>query len=55
MKHHREFEIAWQGLKPGVSTFEYFLDDSFFAPEDAERDFTDLDAQVTLKFYATLI
>lgn len=50
MKHHREFEIAWQGLKPGVSTFEYYLDDKFFTSEDAERDFTDLDAQVTLKF-----
>lgn len=50
MKHHREFEIAWQGLKPGVSTFEYDINDNFFEPEDAERDFKDLDAQITLKF-----
>lgn len=50
MKNHREFEIAWQGLKPGVSTFEYDLNDKFFEDGDAERDFTDLDAQVTLKF-----
>lgn len=50
MKNHREFEIAWQGLKPGVSVFEYELSDNFFEPGDAERDFKDLDAQVTLKF-----
>lgn len=50
MKQTREFEIAWQGLKPGVSTFEYDINDSFFKPEDPERDFKDLDAQVTLRF-----
>lgn len=50
MKHTREFEIAWQGLKPGVSTFEYELNDGFFEDGDPERDFKDLDAQVTVKF-----
>lgn len=51
MKNHREFEIAWQGLKPGVSTFEYEINDSFFTPEEAaEKDFKDLDALVTVKF-----
>lgn len=50
MKHEREFEIAWQGLKPGVSTFEYDIDDKFFKEDDVERDFKDLDAQVTLDF-----
>lgn len=50
MNNHREYEIAWQGLKPGVSVFEYELNDSFFSPEEAERDFRDLDAQVTVKF-----
>lgn len=50
MKNHREFEIAWQGLKPGVSNFEYDINDNFFEPEDAERDFKDLDALITLKF-----
>ena len=50
MKHNREFEIAWQGLKPGVSVFDFELNDSFFKDEDVDRDFKDLDAQVTLKF-----
>ena len=50
MKSRREFEIAWEGLKRGVSTFEYELDDRFFTDEDAERDYKDLDAQVVLKF-----
>jgi len=50
MKNHREFEIAWQGLKPGESVFEYDLSDKFFTTEDPERDFSDLDAQITLRF-----
>ena len=50
MKSRREFEIAWEGLKPGVSVFEYELNDRFFTAEDAERDYKDLDAQVTLNF-----
>lgn len=51
MKNHREFEIAWQGLKPGVSNFEYEITDSFFKGDEAtERDFKDLDAIVTVKF-----
>lgn len=49
MKHSREFEIAWQGLKSGVSIFEYELNDRFFE-EGEEKDFKDLDAQVTLRF-----
>lgn len=50
MKHNREFEIAWQGLKPGVHTFQYDLDDRFMDERQAERDFKALDAQVTLTF-----
>lgn len=50
MKHNREFEIAWQGLKPGVHTFQYDLNDRFMEGRDGERDFKDLDAQVTLRF-----
>lgn len=50
MNNHREFEIAWQGLKLGVSNFEYDINDTFFEEKDAERDFRDLDAQITLKF-----
>lgn len=50
MKHNREYEIAWQGLKPGVSVFEYYLDDKFFEQDSTEREFKDLDAQVNLRF-----
>lgn len=50
MKHNREFEIAWQGLKPGVHVYQYELDDKFLDEKQAERDFKDLDAQITLKF-----
>lgn len=51
MKHNREFEIAWQGLKPGVHTFQYELTDRFIAAqEQTDTDFRDLDAQVTLRF-----
>lgn len=50
MKHNREFEIAWQGLKPGVHKFQYELDDRFLEEREGERDFKDLDAQVTLTF-----
>lgn len=50
MKNAREFEIAWQGLKPGESVFEYEINDKFFTEDDPERDFEDLDAQITLTF-----
>jgi uncharacterized metal-binding protein YceD (DUF177 family) len=51
MKHNREFEIAWQGLKPGVHVFQYDLNDKFIEDKGGtERDFRDLDAQVELKF-----
>lgn len=50
MKHSREFEIAWQGLKPGVHVYEYELDDRLFENREVEREFNNLDAQVTLKF-----
>lgn len=52
MKHNREYEIAWQGLKTGEHIFQYELNDKFIDERrgDTERDFKDLDAQVTLKF-----
>jgi uncharacterized metal-binding protein YceD (DUF177 family) len=51
MKHNREFEIAWQGLKPGLHVFQYELNDRFIEEHaEGEREFKDLDAQVTLKF-----
>ncbi|HAD33380.1 MAG TPA: DUF177 domain-containing protein [Chitinophagaceae bacterium] len=30
MKHSREFEIAFVGLKPGIHVFEYNIDSQFF-------------------------
>jgi uncharacterized metal-binding protein YceD (DUF177 family) len=50
MKHNREFEIAWQGLKPGVHTFQYEIGDRFMDEREVERDFKDLDAQVSVNF-----
>ena len=51
MKHNREFEIAWQGLKPGLHTFQYDLNDKFIEEKGGtEREFKDLDAQITLRF-----
>jgi uncharacterized metal-binding protein YceD (DUF177 family) len=50
MKHNREYEIAWQGLKAGVHKFQYEVDDRFIQDRDAEQDFKDLDAQVNLSF-----
>lgn len=50
MKHNREFEIAWQGLKPGVHTFQYEIGDSFMKDREAETDFSDLDAKVKVSF-----
>jgi len=50
MKHNREFEIAWQGLKPGEHIYQYELDDRFVKSKQTEADFRNLDAKVKLKF-----
>lgn len=51
MKHNREFEIAWQGLKPGVHTFQYEIDDRFMkAHGEEEDDVKSLSAQVKVTF-----
>ena len=50
MKHNREFEIAWQGLKPGVHTFQYEIGDRFMEDRQVERDFRELEAKLTVKF-----
>jgi uncharacterized metal-binding protein YceD (DUF177 family) len=49
MKHNREYEIAWQGLKPGIHTFQFDLDDKFMK-EHGEWDFEGLNAQVVVTF-----
>jgi uncharacterized metal-binding protein YceD (DUF177 family) len=50
MKHNREYEIAWQGLKPGPHIYAYDIDDRFMQERDADESFTDWDAKVNLKF-----
>jgi len=50
MKHNREYEIAWQGLKPGIHLFMYDIDDPFMQARDGETGFKDWETRVTLKF-----
>jgi len=51
MKHNREFEIAWQGLKAGLHTFRYDIEDAFVREHgDGVRDYKDLSAKVVLNF-----
>ncbi len=49
MKHLREFDIAFVGLTPGVHTFQYQIDDSFFEKLGAEPDFSNCHATVNLQ------
>ena len=47
MKHNREFEIAFVGLKPGEHIFNYVITDRFF--ENFEKpDFTDANIEVKM-------
>ncbi|MES2701642.1 MAG: DUF177 domain-containing protein [Bacteroidota bacterium] len=51
MKYNREFEIAWQGLKPGPHTYVYEIDDRFMQEREAADDsFKDWNARITLVF-----
>jgi len=50
MKSNREFEIAWQGLKPGEHLYQYELDDRFINQKDTTHDFKNLHALVNLRF-----
>lgn len=50
MKHNREFEIAWQGLKPGLHTYVYDIDDRFMREKEVDGDFKDWNAKITLNF-----
>jgi uncharacterized metal-binding protein YceD (DUF177 family) len=50
MKHNREFEIAWQGLKPGIHEFQYNIDNRFMLEHgEHEQEYSDLDVQVKLR------
>lgn len=50
MKHSREFEIAWQGLKPGPHTIIYDIDDRFMQEHGQLSDDRNWAAKVTLLF-----
>jgi len=50
MRHNREFEIAWQGLKPGPHTYVYDIDDRFMQEREVDESFKDWDAKITLVF-----
>ncbi len=50
MKHTREFEIAWQGLKPGLQQFAYEIDDKFMQEKGGDPLCSNWNAKVTLGF-----
>jgi uncharacterized metal-binding protein YceD (DUF177 family) len=51
MKHNREYEIAWQGLKPGEHVFQYEIDDRFIdSKKQQEVDFNNIKAVIKLRF-----
>jgi len=50
MKHNREFEIAWQGLKPGPHTYVYDIDDVFMQEQEVDDTFKDWNVKITLGF-----
>lgn len=51
MNYHREFEIAWQGLKPGLHDYKYEINDRVLAELGYEHpDFENLDTVIDLRF-----
>ncbi len=50
MKHNREFEIAWLGLKLGEHVYEFNVGDEFMHEHGAPAETHDWDAQVKLRF-----
>lgn len=51
MNYHREFEIAWQGLKAGVHEFGYAVNDQVLSELGYQHtDFEHLEVAVDLKF-----
>lgn len=51
MKYKREFEIAYLGLKEGISQYEYEIDNNFFSRLGFEHpDFETIEAVVKLNF-----
>ncbi|MDE1193177.1 MAG: DUF177 domain-containing protein [Arachidicoccus sp.] len=56
MNRRREFDIAFVGLKPGVHSFDYQINDSFFA-DYGIQDFNNskVDVKVTLEKNTSLL
>lgn len=51
MKHNREFEIAWQGLKLGHHQFQYEIDDKFMNEKGQhEQEWISMSAKVNVTF-----
>lgn len=51
MKRRSEFELAWQGLKPGVHQFDYHVAKDFFDEHgDQLADVEVIEADINLKF-----
>ena len=50
MKHNREFEIAWQGLKAGVHEYSFIIGDDFMKEREAPEEYHDWNAEVKLRF-----
>lgn len=50
MKYNREFELAWQGLKPGQHNYQYDLDDRFMVERGAGEEFSNWNVRVNLGF-----
>ena len=48
MNHRRAYEIAFVGLKPGIHTFDYQVDNKFFA-HYGEQDFSNCKANINLQ------
>ena len=50
MKHNREFEIAWQGLKPGIHEYSFSVGDDFMKEHHAPEEYREWQADVKLRF-----
>jgi uncharacterized metal-binding protein YceD (DUF177 family) len=50
MKHNREFEIAWQGLKLGVHEYSFSISNDFMKEHEAPEEYHDWNAEVKLRF-----
>ncbi|MDR0794099.1 MAG: DUF177 domain-containing protein [Chitinophagaceae bacterium] len=47
MNYRKGFDIAFVGLKPGIHTFEYSINDKFFEPY-GKQDFSNCEAKIIL-------